>query len=158
MATAYRISKQQYARDSDELMSGKGSFLHGGRWHSAGQRAVYLSSSLSLAMLEILVHGVSNKVLLSYCFAKVEFDESLLIAPPISQLPEGWGELTVDPIAAQAFGDYWLQQQGSLLLQVPSVVIPTECNYIVNRDHSEFSRLHIGDIQPLPIDPRLFEV
>lgn len=37
-------------------MSGQGAYLFGGRWNTPEHRAVYLSGTLTLAMLEVLVH------------------------------------------------------------------------------------------------------
>ena len=48
----YRICKEAYAND----LSGQGSKLYGGRWNSKGTSVIYTASSISLAMLEILVH------------------------------------------------------------------------------------------------------
>jgi len=41
------------------------------------------------------------------------------------------------------------------VLKVPSAVVPVEFNYMLNPRHSDFSKLVIGNGQPLPIDPRL---
>jgi RES domain-containing protein len=52
----YRIVHNQYAED----ISGKGAKIHGGRWNSAGRAVVYCSTSLSLALLEVLAHAPIN--------------------------------------------------------------------------------------------------
>jgi RES domain-containing protein len=61
--TAWRIVKEERA---DAAMSGEGARRYGGRWNAKGTPAVYLSSSLSLAVLEILFHLPSPRVLDSY--------------------------------------------------------------------------------------------
>ena len=53
MLRAWRIVKAKHAATA---FSGEGAVLTGGRWNSRGVRVVYASSTLSLAVLESLVH------------------------------------------------------------------------------------------------------
>ena len=53
MISASRICKTRHLATA---LSGEGARLNGGRWNSPGLPAVYTSSSLSLATLEVLVH------------------------------------------------------------------------------------------------------
>ena len=46
----FRIARKEYIQD----LSGRGAELFGGRWNEKGIPALYTSSSLSLAALEIL--------------------------------------------------------------------------------------------------------
>jgi RES domain-containing protein len=47
----YRLHSRIFAASS-----GTGSFLHGGRWNPLGVEMIYASATISLAVLEILVH------------------------------------------------------------------------------------------------------
>ena len=49
----YRLIKSEFAHDA---WSGQGAHLYGGRWNHKGTPAVYASTQISLAALEILVH------------------------------------------------------------------------------------------------------
>ena len=49
----YRISRPEYVATA---LLGNGAALAPGRWNSRGVRLAYTASSVSLAMLEILVH------------------------------------------------------------------------------------------------------
>ena len=51
--TVWRICAPKYA---DTAYSGEGARIHGGRWNSKGRSVVYASESISLAVLEQLVH------------------------------------------------------------------------------------------------------
>ena len=53
MALAWRIVQTHVA---DHAFSGEGARRYGGRWNSKGHAVVYTSGSISLAILEILVH------------------------------------------------------------------------------------------------------
>ena len=48
----WRLADPRYARD----LSGEGSRLMGGRWNAPGHAVLYVSSHLSLAVLETLAH------------------------------------------------------------------------------------------------------
>jgi RES domain-containing protein len=41
------------------------------------------------------------------------------------------------------------------VFQVPSVVVPTENNYLLNPNHPDFAGMRIGTPMPFPFDERL---
>jgi RES domain-containing protein len=152
MRTAYRIFKTKHAAN---WLDGEGAFLYGGRWNSRGTRVLYASQSLSLAALEMLVHINSEMLLLSYSFATVEFDDDLVM--PVEQfqkLPSTWSD-SPPPTAIQQIGDDWTASRDSVVLKVPSAVVPVESNYLVNISHKDFSRVKLGKPKPFSFDPRL---
>ena len=53
MVVAWRMVQSHVA---DRAFSGEGARRYGGRWNSKGHGVVYTSGSISLAILEILVH------------------------------------------------------------------------------------------------------
>ncbi|MDQ3490548.1 MAG: RES family NAD+ phosphorylase [Acidobacteriota bacterium] len=55
--TLYRICKTKFVSSA---FDGEGARLYPGRWNSMGTSMVYLAASLSLAILEILVHSDSS--------------------------------------------------------------------------------------------------
>lgn len=152
MITAYRIFKTKHAAN---WFDGEGAFRFGGRWNSPGTRVLYASQSLSLATLELLVHLNSEMLLLSYSFAAVEFADDLVI--PIEQfqkLPSSWSD-SPPPTAIQQTGDDWATSNASVVLRVPSVVVPIESNYLVDIDHKDFSRIELGEPRSFRFDSRL---
>ena len=62
----WRIAKLKYAQSIDDMMSGEGAYLFGGRWNSRGTRMVYLGSSIAQAAYEILVHTNRSSLIRSY--------------------------------------------------------------------------------------------
>ena len=76
----YRVAKARHARNAAAMLSGEGAREWGGRFNSPGVRAVYCAGTLSLAVLEILVHAQRVAILPEYRFLEVEVpDEAIEI-------------------------------------------------------------------------------
>jgi RES domain-containing protein len=43
------------------------------------------------------------------------------------------------------------------VLEVPSVIVETESNYLLNPAHPDFTSLKLGTPEPFEFDPRLLE-
>ena len=56
----------------------------------------------------------------------------------------------------RAIGDEWYDRGESAVLWVPSVVSPYESNLLFNQRHGDFSRIRVGEPQPVSVDPRLW--
>lgn len=146
--TSWRIVKK---RHSARAFDGEGARINGGRWNSVGVPAVYTAGSISLAILEMLVHG--DPPLAGYVVIPVAFDSALIEDVKVGTLPAGWSMYPA-PAAANGIGDEWLRSRRSVVLRVPSAVVPSESNFLLNPAHPEFSKLVIGDPVDHPIDPR----
>ena len=149
--TAWRIFKKKLRASA---FTGEGARRFGGRWNSKGNSVIYTSQSPSLAILEILVHLQSHEILEDYLLGSVSFDEASVETLPPGKLPAAWRR---HPSAAslQKLGDRWLQEKTSLVLQVPSVIVAAECNYLLNPAHPDFSECIFGKPQRFKFDPRL---
>lgn len=148
MPQAWRLVKEHYASSA---FSGEGAEKGGGRWNSRGLRAVYLSQSLSLAALETLVH-LNPRLSFRYVFFTAKFPDSLVEA--VAVLPPGWDVEPPGP-PSQRLGDQWLREQRSAVLQVPSAIVPSELNYVLNPSHPDFGKIRISKPNPFAFDPRL---
>jgi len=71
----------------------------------------------------------------------------------VEALPAGWA---TDVIITQPIGDRWLLEQRSLLLEVPSVLVPETWNILLNPLHPEVRSLKIVATYEHPWDARLF--
>ena len=73
--------------------------------------------------------------------------------------PEGWDADNVDwsvgSTDSQRAGDDWLAGGETLLLRVPSVVVPVGWNYLLNPAHADARRVATRRIAHRP-DPRLW--
>jgi RES domain len=82
----------------------------------------------------------------------VTIDEELIgIA---RRLPEDWHELPA-PASTREFGTRWVMQARSSVLQVPSIVVDGEFNYVLNPRHADFGKLRIGAPISFSFDRRL---
>jgi RES domain-containing protein len=148
--TVYRIAQRQFINDK----SGHGAYLYGGRWNSIGTHMLYTSTSISLAMLECLVHFTANTVPAHMWVLQITLPP--IIIPIIShkQLPPNWHG-TPAPIALKHMDDAFLQQGKSLALQVPSSIVPSEYNVLINPQHPLIHKAKFGIIKPISFDGRL---
>src|SRR5215217_1679308 len=151
MATGWRIVK---SRRAGTAFDGEGARLYGGRWNSPGTRMVYTSSTISLAVLEVLVHLQEASLLSSYSLISAGFDDALVERLDHYMLPDGWRSYPA-PSELQRIGDEWLQSQRSVALEVPSVIVVRESNYLLNPAHPDFSSVVIGEPEPFTFDERL---
>jgi RES domain-containing protein len=142
------------ARDSARAFDGGGARRYGGRWTSPGVAVVYLAENASLAVLEMLVHLESSALLPSYVLFEVGFAERDVEALEPRRLPEGWSD-SPPPLALQRVGDAWVRERRSLLLRVPSAVVRSERNFLLNPAHPRFTALRITEPTPFALDERL---
>ncbi len=149
---AWRICKPKYVRTA---FDGAGAARAPGRWNTSGQKVVYTSDSQSLATLELLVH-TDERLLTLYVLIPCSFDESFVEKLDPLTLPRGWQRL-VDPGWAklQQIGGDWITSHRSAVLRVPSGVVPGQCNYLLNPEHPDFSKIVIGTPLKYKLDPRL---
>lgn len=153
MPTAWRLVHSNYLGSA---FSGEGARLAGGRWNSEGFPVVYTASSLSLAILEIIVHLEFKETLRHYKAIPVRVPESTMDIIDPASLPENWNGPIPHP-ATQLTGNHWIRNQSSPALQVPSSIVPIEFNILLNPAHPDFQTLEIGDAIDLPLDPRVFD-
>jgi RES domain-containing protein len=146
----FRIVPPRYV---EVALSGEGASRAGARWNSAGTRMGYTASSVSLVMLEMLVHVDRDNVptglrLLSFDVP----DDAILVlnSPPI-----GWDDLPYSS-AVRAVGDDWIQSGKSLALRVPSAVARHESSLLINPAHPRFPEIKLVSEEALVIDSRLF--
>lgn len=115
---------------------------------------VYTAQSQSLAALEILVNFESTELLSHYVVIEVVIDPSLINKVDVSTLPRNWRS-DPPPRKVRAVGDQWIFEGRSAVLQVPSAVVPSENNFLLNPRHSDFGKLRIGKPSAFRFDQRL---
>ncbi len=151
MPTGWRIVNSRYAA---QAFTGEGARINGGRWNSQGIKMVYTAESNALAILEILVHLNDSRLLSNYLIGAIHFDESQVTAVDIAALPRNW-QTSPPPPELPLLGDGWARSGTSVILRVPSAIVPTESNYLINPDHAAYPSLKIEQPRPFYLDPRL---
>lgn len=146
----YRLTRCIYADD----LSGSGSRLFGGRWSSVSKPVVYLASSSSLAMLEVLVHLQPLMIPDDFCRVEIKVPDDSIIAVKVEEFPADWRDVSPPQILTR-IGDSFIKNRKYLLLKVPSSIVPTEYNYLLNPAHPEIKKVKILTKEPFDFDSRL---
>ena len=150
MLTVWRMAA---AKHTDTAFSGEGARFYGGRWNPKGVPVVYTAGTQSLATLEMLVQD--GKLLANYVMIPVTIQTRLKIEHiNPDDLPDDWHS----PESREQLRDIgadWCQRGSSAVLAVPSAVIPSETNCLLNPLHPSFSKIEIGDAQKFVTDLRL---
>ena len=149
--TAWRICAPRYA---DTAFSGEGGRIHGGRWNSKGRAVVYASESVSLAVLEQLVHAEGPALLDAFVVVSAALDEGAIEVLPLSSLPDDWRTYPAPP-STRRIGDARLSEGRSLAFKVPSVTVRGQHNYLIDPAHPDFAGIEVSEPEPLDLDPRI---
>jgi RES domain-containing protein len=151
-----RIHRLVKARHAASPLDGEGARRAGGRWNPKGLPMVYGSATLALAALELLVHLDPAAIPDDLIAIEVEIPESLSIPQWLpADLPAGWRTDAALPVL-QARGADWIRTAPSGVLLVPSVIVPSEVNVLINPAHPDAARILVVGRNPFTLDPRLF--
>lgn len=146
----YRLGNSKHAR----LLNGEGARLHGGRWNSIGIPCLYSSESVSLCVLEYACNVSLNLLPLSLSITVITLPDGSWHEFKLNELPKNW-KATPPPVDTQLWGSKQLTEASMLALKLPSVIIPTEHNYIINPLHPDFKKVKIKEVRPFNFDKRL---
>ena len=128
----FRIAKEEFSKEL--TASGRAN-----RWNIDDQFMIYTGSSRSLSTLELIVHKNSVQPAMKYKVKIISIadEENLFTQILQGSLSKSWRNMIAYP-ELQRLGSEWYQKQTSLVLKVPSAVIPKEYNYIINTKHPNF--------------------
>ncbi len=138
-------------------LSGAGAKITGGRWNSPGRAVLYCSSSIALAALETIVHLSQGTLPLDRFLVRVTIPDRLWRAREtltLAAAPVAWDALPASP-ASRRYGDEWLDQSRSAVLEIPSIVVPEEYNVLVNPNHARALEVTATVMRPWCYDLRL---
>jgi RES domain-containing protein len=135
----------------EDLRGGGGLHLDG-RWHTAGNRVVYLGESPSAVLLEVCVHTAANDVPASFKLLRVEGPDVEVASLPDGALPQDWVERSE---LTQRLGTAWLVGGSGVLLRVPSAIVPYTWNFLFNPLHPLAREFGIVEAIDYPFDMRI---
>lgn len=129
-----------------------------GRWNSKGKKVVYTAESIPLAFLENMIRrqgvGFNN----DFKIMIIEIPENTIISDvKISDLEDGWRSFR-NYSTCQFIGDQWYDDNKTLILRVPSAVLPEAFNYIVHSEHRDYKRVRLIKTTDLIPDNRIEEI
>jgi RES domain-containing protein len=141
----WRISRHRDLR-------GIGGLKAAGRWHYAGHPIVYLAETPASALLEVCVHTSANDVPPEFTLLKIEGPDLEVPSIGVDTLPEDWRtnlEITRD------LGTSWLEKSETVILRVPSAIVPETINSLFNPAHPNAGEFRIVEAIDYPFDQRL---
>lgn len=150
----WRIAAEQRTHPAND-MSGTGAGLLGGRWNSPGTRMVYSSTTVSLAILESVVHLRLGSLPFNRYLVRVDVPDTVWDRREMLSLPAGWDSIP-DGMVGRRAGDAWISTNRSPLLVVPSVIVPEESNVLINPSHPDARAIVASTVRKWIYDPRLF--
>lgn len=112
---------------------------------------------MALAALETLVHLDEEEAPGTLVAIPADIPEDMPITRvKTSLLPSNWRAIP-PPEGLAEIGTRWIQARHTVVLAVPSTIIPHELNYLLNPQHSQFKRIRVGAPEPFSFDPRLWK-
>jgi len=118
---------------------------------------VYASTSIALACLETLVHLAGGRSLpLNRYLVRIDVPEEPWISRTVFDAA-GYVGWDAEPagLVSQDWGTRWAQSQGSLLTEVPSIVVREESNVLINPRRPDLAQLTAVKVRKWTYDPRL---
>lgn len=133
-------------------LTGAGGLRAAGRWHDAGHPIVYLAETPAAALLEVCVHTSANDVPPEFTLLRIEGPDIDIPSITIDELPEDW-RLRLE--TTRDLGTAWLLRNESVLLRVPSAIVPATMDCLFNPSHRQAAEFRIVEAIAYPFDPRL---
>jgi RES domain-containing protein len=145
----FRIARSVYP-----VLDGEGASRLGGRWNSPGVPIVYCAGSRALAILKVLVWSRLGNIPLDLGLFGIHVpDEASVETVALQTLAPEWR--APDYAGLRDVGDEWARSRRSLVLAVPSVIVPEEQNYLLNPLHPQARGVRVASSRPFTFDPRL---
>lgn len=143
----WRLTRRPHA-----ALDGEGARRFGGRWNSPGVPVIYASTTLSLAVLELLARTESDLFPDDLVQLVIEVPDDLPRATiDVPGLPPKW---RTDRGSTRALGDAWAGALETPLLVVPSVLVPEERNMLINPLHAASRRIRTVHMAAFTLDER----
>ncbi len=154
MIISWRLVKKKHIKNA---FAGEGARLFGGRWNHRGASLVYVSETLSLAVLELFVNLGREDIRFPLVSIPVEIPETITVKEiNYRDLPHDWREQPPS-VSTKNIGTEWAEKMSSVVLRVPSAIVPVEFNLLINPLHPDFGKIKIGKPQPFTFDSRMWK-
>lgn len=145
----YRLTKPEYIKD----LSGIGASMYGGRWNKKGRPVLYTGESKEITLLETIVH-TPPMLIPKLAIATIEIPDNSIKNLNIKDLPKNWYTYPAPDILAE-IADVWLQKSEFIALRVPSCIVHSASNYILNCAHKDYRKVKLISVKKFHFDTRL---
>jgi len=125
----------------------------GGRWHRPSDALVHASASLALAAMERFVHLGEDGLHIPFVSFRIDIPGTVQ-GQHCRRAPAGWrDEPPQEP--SMRCGSAWLRRGNTVVRVVPSAIVPSQSNVLLNPLHPDFGKIRIGRVRPFAFDPRM---
>lgn len=145
----FRIISKKYAND----LSGTGAAIFGGRWNRKGSPVLYTGESKEIALLEIIVH-TPPMLVPDLDILTLEIPDNSITEITTKDLPKNWTDYPAPSILAR-MGEDWIKASKTMALKVPSCIIHSANNYILNCRHIDYKKVKLIEHKDFHFDSRL---
>lgn len=150
----FRLCRRPFSRNP---LDGRGGLFASGRWHTPRRLVCYASDSLALASLEILVHCEPDLIPTDLIAIEINVPNNVAVAELSDRaLPRSWRRYPA-PASLQRLGNEWLDRNSACVWRVPSALVPSESNFLINPSHPDARKLRVVRKAPFQFDPRLVD-
>jgi RES domain-containing protein len=97
------------------------------------------------------VHIREPRLPIDYAWVRIDVPEALVDEAPAADLD------IQDDDACASWGTEWIRTEATPAVEVPSVIVPTERNMLLNSKHRSFAQIGFSAPKPFRFDPRLLK-
>ena len=145
----FRLCNSAYADD----LSGQGAAMYPGRWNRQGTAVLYCSERPETALLEILVN-LPPMMTPQLTLLTLDIPDDSVRVLSSAELPANWFHFPAPTVLA-SIGQEWIQAAAQLALQVPSAIVHSANNAMLNTRHPLMAELRVISKEPFYLDRRL---
>jgi RES domain-containing protein len=107
-------------------------------------------------VLELFVHTDPDLLPADLVARHADIPEATAITEVgLADLPGDWREFPA-PASLQRIGDEWLRRAATAVLSVPSAIVPSERNFVLNPAHPGFASVQVGPPETFELDARMW--
>lgn len=128
--------------------------MYGGRWNHKLVPCLYTSESRALAVLEYTVNVSLDEIPRALSMATIQIPEDRILKVAMKDLPGNW-QASPAPPDTRDFGTELLKAAAWPVIRIPSAVIPSEFNYLLNPLHHESKAFRIIAVEDFIYDVRI---
>jgi len=145
----YRITGHKYSKD----LTGIGAAQFGGRWNKKGTPVLYTGESKEIALLETIAH-TPPMLVPKLDILTIKIPDNSITEITIKELPKNWIDYPAPTILSE-IAEKWIIKGESMALKVPSCIIHSAHNYILNAKHLDFNKIEVIEHKNFHFDSRL---
>jgi RES domain-containing protein len=119
-----------------------------------GTPCIYTSETKALSILEYAANVPLEEMPFSLSITVFTIQEKSWKEFYVDELPKNWSRLPA-PQETKEWGSRYLQEAKLLALKLPSVIINSEFNFILNPLHSDFKKVSIKEVHSFTFDARI---